>query len=197
VRALIAARAETLLRNGYGLIGTRIAGSCGVREKKDFTERRPAVKVQEIMTHQVASCAPDTDLTKVAKLMWDRDCGVIPVIDAAGRALAVMTDRDICMGVTTKGRTASHIAAREVMSRTLHACLPDDDVMTALDTMREAKVRRLPVIDQDGHLKGILSLNDVPLRAKPKGSPSVEKVVNTLKGICEHRRLDELAVAAG
>jgi len=155
------------------------------------------VKVQEIMTQQVASCAPDTDLANVAKLMWDRDCGVIPVVDAAGRALAVVTDRDICMGVATKGRTASHIAAREVMSRTLHACLPEDDIMAALDTMKDSKIRRLPVIDQNGHLKGILSLNEVVLRAKPKGSPSIEKVVNTLKGICEHRRLEELAVAAG
>ena len=153
------------------------------------------MKVQEIMTQQVASCAPDTDLTSVAKLMWDRDCGVIPVVDAAGKVLAVVTDRDICIGVATKSRTASHIAAREVMSGTLHACLPDDDIMAALDTMKDAKVRRLPVIDQNGHLKGILSLNDVVLRAKPKGSPSAEKVVNTLKSVCEHRRLEEVVLA--
>ena len=155
------------------------------------------MKVRDLMTSDVEACRPDTDLAAVARMMWDRDCGFIPVVDAAGVLCGVVTDRDICMGVATKGRTASHIAAREVMSRTLHACLPDDDVMAALDTMKEAKIRRLPVIDENGHLKGILSLNDAVLRVKPKGSPSVEKVVNTLKGICGHRRLEELALAAG
>ena len=153
------------------------------------------MKVQEIMTQQVASCAPDSDLASVAKLMWDRDCGVIPVLDAAGRVLAVVTDRDICIGVGMKGRTASHIATREVMSATVHACLPDDDIVAALETMKDAKVRRLPVIDQNGHLKGILSLNDVVLRAKPRGAPSVEQVVDTLKSVCEHRRTGELVTS--
>lgn len=153
------------------------------------------MKVQEIMTQQVASCTPDADLASVAKLMWDRDCGVIPVLDAAGKVLAVVTDRDICIGVATKGRTASHVATREVMSGTLHACLPDDDIMVALETMKDVKVRRLPVIDQNGHLKGIVSLNDVVLRTKPRGAVPAEKVVDTLKSICEHRRPGELARA--
>lgn len=153
------------------------------------------MKVQEIMTPQVASCAPDSDLASVAKLMWDHDCGVIPVLDASGRVLAVVTDRDICIGVGTKGRTASHIAAREVMSGTLHACLPDDDIMVALETMKNSKVRRLPVIDQTGHLKGILSLNDVVLRTKPRGSPAADRVIDTLKSVCEHRQPVGLARA--
>jgi CBS domain-containing protein len=119
--------------------------------------------------------------------MWDRDCGVIPVVDAAGQVVGVVTDRDICIGLATKGRTASHVAAREIMSRGLHTCLPGDDVAAALDVMKSAKVRRLPVIDRDGHLKGILSLNDVVLNTKRKGSPSAEKLVDALKAICEHR----------
>ena len=73
------------------------------------------------------------------------------------------------------------------MSRGLHTCLPDDGITAALDVMKTARVRRLPVIDQDGHLKGILSLNDVVLHTRRKGAPSTETVVDALKGICEHR----------
>lgn len=145
------------------------------------------MKVQDIMTRDVAACAPDADVASVTKLMWDRDCGVIPVVDAAGQVAGMVTDRDICIGLATKGRTAAHVSAREVMSQGLHTCLPDDDVTAALDAMKAARVRRLPVIDRAGHLQGILSLNDIVLRTKRKASPSAEHVVDTLKSICEHR----------
>lgn len=145
------------------------------------------MKVQDIMTRDVRSCGVDADVASVTKLMWDRDCGVIPVVDAAGQVVGVVTDRDICIGLATKGRSAAHVAAREVMSRGLHTYLPDDDVTAALDTMKTAKVRRLPVIDRDGHLKGILSLNDVVLHTKRRGSPSADYVLDALKSICEHR----------
>ena len=145
------------------------------------------MKVQDIMTRDVASCSLDADVAGVTQLMWDRDCGAIPVVDTTGQVVGMVTDRDICIGLATKGRTAAHVSAREVMSRGLHTCLSDDDVAAALDAMKTAKVRRLPVIDRDGHLKGSLSLNDVVLHTKRKGSPSADSVVNALKSICEHR----------
>ena len=153
------------------------------------------MKVQDVMTTQVVSCGPESHLATVAGLMWDRDCGVVPVIDAAGKVTAVVTDRDICIGLATKGRTASHVAAREVMSSTLHACFPDDEITMALEMMKTSKVRRLPVIDGDGHLKGILSLNDIVLRSKPRAPSSPDRVVDALKSICEHRRDKELVRA--
>jgi len=153
------------------------------------------MKVQDVMTTQVVSCGTETDLATVAGLMWDRDCGVVPVIDGAGKVLAVVTDRDICIGLATKGRTASHVAAREVMSSTLHACFPDDEITMALEMMKTSKIRRLPVIDGDGHLKGILSLNDIVLRSKPRAASSPDRVVDALKSICEHRRDKELVRA--
>lgn len=153
------------------------------------------MKVQEIMTRDVATCGPETDLATAARLMWDYDCGIIPIIDEVGTVLSVVTDRDICIGVATKGRTASHIAVREVASPTLHTCLADDDVSVALDTMKQFKIRRLPVIDRGGHLTGMLSLNDIVLHVKPKAAPTAAQFVDAVRTISGHRRLEAITVA--
>jgi CBS domain-containing protein len=151
--------------------------------------RGTAMKVLDIMTKNVKSCRPSTSVAEAATLMWDNDFGVLPVTDDDGKVIGVVTDRDICMSVITKNQLPSDIRVSETISGNLDACSPEDDIQTALKTMQNAKVRRLPVINRDGKLQGILSLNDVILRtveAKGKGL-SNEDVINTLKAICEHR----------
>jgi len=154
------------------------------------------VKVQAIMTRNVASCGPDTDLAQVGKLMWDYDCGVVPIVDEAGKVLGVVTDRDICIGTATRGRPASHIAAREVASSLVHACLVDDDVASALDMMKRFRIRRLPVIDDHGALRGMLSLNDILVRPQAKTGPSSKQIVDALRHICEPQRSAGLSATA-
>jgi CBS domain-containing protein len=145
-------------------------------------------KVKDIMTRNVKSCRSDTSLAETAGVMWEQDCGVLPVVDENGKVIGVVTDRDMCMSLAMKDRTASNILVREVLSANLYSCTPDDDIKTALKTMRSQRVRRLPVISDDGKLQGILSLNDIVLKAeegRDKGI-SYEDVMNTFREICEH-----------
>lgn len=150
------------------------------------------MKVKEIMTTNAKTCTPASTLADAAWLMWENDCGVLPVVADGGKVVGLITDRDICMAATMKGRTLSNIAVEDTISGNVFACKPGDDVHSALDTMRENKVQRLPVVTADGRLEGILSMNDVVLKAeeareKKMAELSFGDVINTYKAICEHR----------
>jgi CBS domain-containing protein len=135
------------------------------------------MKVRELMTTAVHTCQPDADLGAVAVMMWDHDCGFVPVIDASGTVAGLVTDRDICMAAATRGLAPNRISAAQAMSRTVHACLPDDSLPDALTVMKKFKVRRLPVIDAQGLLKGVISLNDITRAATtPKRVPAKDLI---------------------
>ena len=157
------------------------------------------MKVQDIFTRDAKSCRPETNLSAAASIMWDNDCGIVPVTDAGGKVIGVLTDRDICMAAATQNRRASEIRVSEIMSGRLSTCGPDDDVRSALKTLRTAQVRRLPVVDAEGRLQGLLSLNDVVLAVRDgkgtrPGEPTSEDVTLTLKAICAHRTRGETKV---
>jgi CBS domain-containing protein len=149
------------------------------------------MKVQAIMSSAVETCEPGTDLAAVAMTMWRRDCGIVPVVDASRRVVGVLTDRDICMAVATQHRRPEELVARDVMSSRLHTVRPDDDVARALEVMGEGQVRRLPVVDADRRLKGLVSMNDIVLHAqevRPRTVPllSANDVLAALQRICSH-----------
>ena len=152
------------------------------------------MKVQDIMTRDVQCCGPDTDLAVAAKMMWDSDCGVLPVLNVEGSVLGVITDRDICMAVATRNKPAWAVTVWETVSGKAWTCRDTDDIHTALDIMKREKVRRLPVVDGDGVLQGMLSMNDLVLNAedtKAKKAPelSCADVMHTLRAISQHRVL--------
>lgn len=124
------------------------------------------MKVKELMTTDVKSCGLDTNLAAAANIMWEGDCGAIPVTDGDGRVVAVITDRDICIAAATRPRSEGEIPVREVISNALYACSPGDDARVALETMRNRKIRRLPVVGDDGRLSGIVSIHDIATRAR-------------------------------
>lgn len=141
------------------------------------------MKVQDIMTRHVHSCTLDAPLTEVAKLMQAASCGIVPVIDTHGRVAGVITDRDIAMALVSAARKPINIAAHEVMSHGAYAVLPEEDVRKALEIMKARKVRRLPVIDGEGRLKGILSIDDVIVRALAADAPTPADIVQSLREI--------------
>jgi CBS domain-containing protein len=150
------------------------------------------MKVRKIMTSNVAACSSDANLSAAAGLMWRHDCGVIPVIDGNQKVVGLITDRDICMAAAMSNRPVSQIAVRDIISGEVFACAPEDEVSEALATMRRMQVLRLPVVDKDGALQGILSMNDIVLRAeegrKSAGDGiSFSDVVNARKVIGQHR----------
>lgn len=143
------------------------------------------MNVRDLMTSDVRTCRPETNLAEVVRDMWEGDCGALPVVSDDGRVTGIITDRDICIAVATRGRAADRIAVRDVARDHVYTCLPNDDASAALQTMKLHKIRRLPVVDVDGHVRGMLSLNDIVTHA---GAASPTDVVNTLASICEHQR---------
>ncbi|HSE37948.1 MAG TPA: CBS domain-containing protein [Blastocatellia bacterium] len=145
------------------------------------------MKVQEVMKQDVKACFPDTNLATASALMWEHDCGILPVIVEGQTPVGVITDRDIALAVGTRARAPQDVRVDEVIHGPVIACTPDDDVHAALKIMRKEKVRRLPVVTDDGVLRGILSLNDLVLHAQKSNKDlDYEDVVSTFKAICEH-----------
>lgn len=146
--------------------------------------------VKEVLTSDVKSCSADTDLATAAKIMWDGDCGVVPVVNDERNVIGVITDRDICIAAATRSASPADIRVRDVMSGEVHACALGDDVRVALNTMKEQRVRRLPVLDGQERLAGIISMNDLVMRAACRAGADVsgEEFLATLKAICAHSR---------
>jgi CBS-domain-containing membrane protein len=153
------------------------------------------MRVEELMTKSVRTCRPEDSLNRAAQIMWDHDCGAVPVVssDGEGRLVGMITDRDLSMAAYTRGRTLGEIAVQDVMARDLQCCQPADTLAEAEHGMRRARVRRLPVVDESGHVVGLLSLADLAREAaKQRGSkrPTVreKEVAETLAAICEPRQ---------
>ena len=149
------------------------------------------MKVQDVMTDEVQSCAPETNLAAVAMQMWRGDFGAMPVV-AGRKVVGMITDRDICMAAATKHREPANIRVKEVISGQVYGCSCDTDIHEALKMMQQKQVRRLPIISrEDGRLQGILSMNDVAIKAQGgrKAELSAEDVESTMRGICAHREL--------
>src|SRR5262245_13567924 len=151
--------------------------------------------VKEVASLNVKACGPDTDLAGAAKIMWDCDCGVVPVVDEGRRVVGVLTDRDICIAAATRGSKPSDVPVRDVMSRDVATCRAGDDLHAALNTMKAYRVRRLPVLDADGRLAGIVSLNDLVLRAdgRPRADVPADALLETLRSISTHTRVPATA----
>ena len=152
------------------------------------------MKVKDIMTTDVRTCTPDMTLAEAAHQMWDGDCGILPVVDE-GELVGVVTDRDMYIALATKNARASHVRVGAVATRSPATCAPEDDVKTALATMRQARVRRLPVVGFAGTVVGSLAMNDIVLAAGTKGVDSKE-VISTLQAICGHHHPTPHVVAA-
>ena len=101
------------------------------------------MKIKERMTAAPKTCTRDTTLASAAHLMWQPDCGILPVVDE-GKLIGVVTDRDLYIALATRNKRASQVNVGEVATETVLSCTPEDDVHAALATMKQARVRRLP-----------------------------------------------------
>jgi CBS domain-containing protein len=152
------------------------------------------MKAKDIMSRHVWTCTPESNLQEACQVMWEHDCGSVPVVDADGRGLhGIVTDRDACMAVYTQGRGLGEIPVTVAMTGEVQHCLPDDDLATVHEIMRRHRIRRVPVLDGD-QLVGIVSLNDMALAAqngRPVANESPSAVGSTLAEICRHRAASE------
>jgi len=148
------------------------------------------MKVKDLMTTDVKRCSPDTNLAAAAKIMWEGDCGAVPVTDERDRVVGVITDRDICIAAATRPRTEGEIAVKDVISNAVYTSAPGDDVRAALETMKARKVRRLPVVDQGGRLVGIVSIHDIAEQSRNRtGDLSPDSVLDAFIAITAPARV--------
>ena len=125
------------------------------------------MKVKDVMMCTPYSCQPQHNVAMAAELMWKGNCGFLPVLDSAGSISGVITDRDICIALCTRNILPSALTVAEVCQCKVCVSQLDDDIHTALQTMRDSHVRRLPVIDAAGKLVGVLSIDDLLTHAEP------------------------------
>lgn len=118
------------------------------------------MKVKDIMTTELKTCTPDTTVAEAAHLMWEGDCGILPVVDD-GALVGVATDRDMYIPLATQNTRASQLRVGAVATAKVETCAPEDDLRTALTAMKRARVRRLPVVGFGGTVMGVLSMNGV------------------------------------
>jgi len=152
------------------------------------------MKVKTVMVRDVVTCTPDAAMSSVAWEMWRNDCGFLPVVDGATHELlGVITDRDICMAGMFEGRSLSEIPVRASMITDLVVCEPGDSLRDVHGLMRDYQVRRVPVVDGEGRLLGVVTLNDLAVEAWSGRGPAATKrqrdVGKTLAAVCEHREL--------
>jgi CBS domain-containing protein len=149
------------------------------------------MRVQEAMSRDVKACRPEDELNRAAQLMWEHDIGFVPVVSETGTVLGVLTDRDLCMAAYTRGLPLNRMRAEDAMSREVEFCASGSDLQVALHLMRETRVRRLPVVDAEGGLVGVLSMNDLARTAERLlrlGERDLAAdVAATLAVICEPR----------
>ena len=117
------------------------------------------MKISECMSRDVRVCAPDHTLQSAAQTMAEIDAGFLPVGEN-DRLIGIITDRDIAVRGVAKGRPPGS-SIREVMSSEVCYCFEDDDTDEVVENMSEIQVRRLPVVDRDKRLVGIVALSDI------------------------------------
>src|SRR6478735_1784783 len=119
--------------------------------------------VTSVMTANPACCTAETPLRDVARMMIDNDCGEIPVVDAQGVPVGVVTDRDITVRIVAEGRDTMNATASDAMSAPVQTVREDSSLKDATKLMEAAKIRRIPVVDAKGKLTGIVSVADLAL----------------------------------
>jgi CBS domain-containing protein len=146
------------------------------------------MKVRDIMTQPAKTCHGYTDLATACRRMDESGSGMLVVLDGHGRVVGVVTDRDIAMAVGTGDDPAGQ-TIEDVMTSRVHTCTETETVHQALAHLSEGRVRRLPVLNSDGDLEGVLSIDDIILWAVHTGGVATEELTAALRRIVAPRHL--------
>ncbi|HKJ74622.1 MAG TPA: CBS domain-containing protein [Alphaproteobacteria bacterium] len=158
------------------------------------------MKVKDLMTHNSVSCDMATNLEEVTLRMWNGDFGVMPVTDNFNKVIGIITDRDIAMASALQHKSPAEILVGDVIKEhPVFICHPEDEVKTVLEEMAVDKVRRLPVVNDEGQIIGMLSLSDIAAYAgnKKASSATAAELVNAFKAIAAPHMEHQKMVSAG
>jgi CBS domain-containing protein len=156
------------------------------------------MKISDVMTADIRTCSPDDPASRATALMWDADCGCVPVIDQDRRVIGLLTDRDVAMAAYFQSLPLDQISVQSAMSRDVAVCKPLDTPEAAELIMQQRRVRRLPVVDDRGVLVGMVSLADIVYQMAHRqtfGADGMSWIAigRTFAAICEprHREPDQ------
>jgi CBS domain-containing protein len=156
--------ASVPLRMGYGDYGVRGEGRRSESGRRSRWRREP-VLARDIMTSNPTAVRPEASIREIARIMRDENTGIVPVCDAGGTLLGVVTDRDIVMRTLASEDSPLQATARDVMTDDVEAVTPDEELHDVVHLMGEHQVRRIPVVERGDRLIGIISMADVATRA--------------------------------
>jgi CBS domain-containing protein len=141
---------------------------------------------QTLMNPHPITCCEHDSLNVAAQRLWEHDIGALPVTDDGGRAVGMITDRDIAMAAYTQGQTLDRIPVRTAMSQQLWSVRPQATLTDVERLMQQHQVRRIAVVDDESRPVGMISLNDLALRAGPSHSAPVgqEELSSTMRAVC-------------
>ncbi len=149
------------------------------------------MKIKELMTSDVRVCQPNDNLSTAAQAMWEADVGCLPVVDGQGKLVGMITDRDICMAAHLRGAPLWSVPVAEAMAKVVFSCQPDQKVSAVLDLIVEKRVRRVPVLDGEGKLAGLVTLSSLAhvldADTKVKSGVSAKDVCRTLSAVTARR----------
>jgi CBS domain-containing protein len=150
-------------------------------------ERR--MRIEEIMSSPAVTCGINDSLNTAAQLMWEHDCGSLPVVNDEGCVVGMITDRDICMAAYTQGSSLHPVAVANAMAKEVFSCHLKDSLESAERLMRNKQIRRMPVLNDDNRPAGVLSFNDIArYAASSRKNKGIEhEVTQTLAAIGEPR----------
>jgi CBS domain-containing protein len=142
-------------------------------------------KCEEVMTKKTVCCLPNDMVVKAAQLMKRENIGAIPVIEnqQTQKLVGIVTDRDLALKIVAEGRDANSTKVETAMTRNVVTCRAEDDLQKALDAMSEHQLRRIPVVDNDNKILGIIAQADVATRAnQPEKTAEMVKQISQAKG---------------
>ena len=141
-------------------------------------------KCNEVMTKNPVCCLPNDRVEKAAELMKSKNIGSIPVIEneQTKKLVGIVTDRDLAMKIVAEGLDAKSTKVEAVMTRKVVTCRTEDDLQKALDAMAEHQLRRIPVVDKDNKIIGIIAQADVATRVdQPEKTAEMVKEISQSK----------------
>lgn len=130
-------------------------------ESLEVKQMGGTLEIKNVMTLTHKCCQPTDCLADAARVMWENDLGALPVVDQEGKPVAMVTDRDIAMGAYLSGERLAAVTVAQVMSKSVTTCIPSTSLTDAEGMMQAAEVRRLPVVDHEGKLVGVVTLSDI------------------------------------
>ena len=147
------------------------------------------MNVEQLMSKNVKTCSAYDTLELAARIMWENDCGAVPIVDTDNRPIGMITDRDICMAAYTQGKPLWSMPVSSAASHGVIAVRDSDGLDAAEALMQKHQIRRVPVVDADGKAIGILSMNDLARHAHTghhrHNGLSADSIIRTFAAVCK------------